>query len=1124
MLVVSILPTTLAVDVGRVSGFDKGVSYASVVPLKKVTFVNFDEDSYLDDYAYLAAVPTDVFQEDGRLFSYPLLFYQDSLDLKDQRLLSLNARQGLDYFMEDWMEYCRVLDKLTAINVPRSSLDSSWKAKEVDIIEGDDPYSISSEIALGDWSYSDDAVLAVVEEDFEKPDNVVSGKVEGVLPVSEVYRERTMELEQSNSLNPVYGEFDVGDGYKYLRAEAWWDLLILGGMMIPTGDPDLQLYCRQGDDWMQCLAAAKWNVWQNPGDEYAYAHVYEPGLWRVGITDFPTQGDEPPRRNIGPFILQGSLLKALLGGVTYYVDVTMYPGVDVVIPDKPFFGCRDVTFTLKWDNPSVVLGFSVIGPSGEVILTEVNESKTDSQEIHLNQLGELLEGESYSISVFAMGDVSRPVNFEVEYGWQQNILKVEGDSLTSAAEGAVLASVLNAPLLYTSSSVLSESTRDVLYKLGVENVYLVNFGNHLSSSVKEEIKDIAGIKEHYKQPEELYKAVMERTHQNDVIFTTIDPWSYWYTRTKPKGPAGEKEGALYIGPAAYIAAHHGSPVLIVDNHPELSSAVTWHVDFWTRYGRSEEPFVAEMVLTGRRIYDFLGDYGFDKEGMETIITVAGQYDIGITWDRIFPGVANSGRICGTPVDTSYWISRNVFYPALIFVNPALQGEVSLINGSISARSPGGILKKPFGNTLYIKRESREEKYEYPVLCSFVTHKHRFNERASKYYGSMYECANGLIPGVTPTFGAIDEGSIEKYTGKDGSYFPDLTESEIAPFYLKRGGYEVAYSTSLPAVANNLNNGVILWVHGSHGMGGGDGSTEFWDPDFPLGLLDRFAGAAKEENPWRGYEWLLGSTEEPDTMSMDIQGIFPFTNVRGLFLPPLGQDWALARKPVREFLNRIIFPRDPSRPFRVDDLYDGVIGSISFSRYQIQKKNATEIEAELDNLHSVGFVTSICYTANTYFHLMLMRHGCVFQVQDPWPTSWYGAVWRQSIPRDLVLGDTIGEAYTKGISHAGILYISDPPQWWWDTAENVLFYGDPDLRVFVPGTQFSSKNYWEKSDTKALRYDSDVSIGGHMPFGVTGYPHEREPLTFWQQYLWVIIALVVIVLLVIAMMFISRRKK
>jgi hypothetical protein len=51
------------------------------------------------------------------------------------------------------------------------------------------------------------------------------------------------------------------------------------------------------------------------------------------------------------------------------------------------------------------------------------------------------------------------------------------------------------------------------------------------------------------------------------VFTTIDPWTYWYVAEDK--PAGEYPGALFIGPAAFIAAHHGCPVLIVDLHPQL---------------------------------------------------------------------------------------------------------------------------------------------------------------------------------------------------------------------------------------------------------------------------------------------------------------------------------------------------------------------------------------------------------------------------------------------------------------------------------------------------------------------------------------------------------------------------
>jgi len=1133
ILSASILPIAVANRGLDKAGFTKGVSWQSVVPMKKITFVNYDERSYLDDYVYLASIPTAVFSDGNKIFSNPLLFYQDEYESEDVKNLPLNARKGIDYFMEDWMSYCNGrLDKITLINVPRSKLDTNWQAKSYDTIEGNDPYTIASELALHDWSYSDNAVVAVINENFEVPNNMISNELKGALFTCEIYEEPTFEVKQTNSLNPVYNEFNVNEKYKYIEAEAWWDGILLGGKtMIPTGDPDIQLYCKNGDGWMQAAAASFWNVYAPAGHEYTQSYAYQSGRWRVGITDFPTEGDVP-RRNIlgGLFTIQGSLLGALRPKVTYHVDVTMYPGVDVKLPDNPPFGCRGADFTLTWSNPNVNLGFSVIGPSGEAIFTTINESRKESQEIHLESLGECLPGESYSVCIFSMNDISVPVDYKLTYDWNQGISKTEANSLTSATEGAVLASVLNTPLLYISPSDLPDVTKEAIYKLGVKNIYLVNLGDCLASNVVEEIKDVATIREEYVELKQIYDAIRDMTESNDIIFTTIDPWTSWYLGKIE--PAEEKEGALFIGPAAYIAAHHGSPVLIVDNHPELSSAVVWHNEFWRRFSSERyyyTPSTAEMVLTGKRIYDFLKLYGFDKEGMETIITVADQYDIGVPWDRIFPGVANSGRFCGTPVDTAYWISRNIFYPALIFENPALQGEVSLINGSTSSREGlRGLLKKPLLNTLVVNQKSEEDKFEFPVLCSFVTHKYRFNERASKYYGSKYQCADGLIPGDTATVESIDQGLNKKYYGQDGSFFPDMTETEVVPFYLTKGGFDTVFSTELEAVTNDLNNGVILWIHASHGTQGDGGKTLFWDP--PTGfqkhrLVKFFAGAMKEENPWRGYDWLLGSTEEPDTMTMDIKGFIPFTNHKSLVIPATGMDWVLARKPVKEKINDLL---DIIKiiPFRLkdDNLYDGLIGTIQYSTYPLAWKNATVIDGLLENLHSAGFITSICQTSNTYLHLAIIRHGSVFQVQDPWPTSWYGAIWRQSIPRDIVLGYTVGEAYTRGISHVGTLYITDPPQWWWDTAENVVYFGDPDLRMYVPGTDYSDNNHWEKDDTTSLRYDEEFSISGHMPYGAKEYPHQIKPLSFIEKNIVLIIALTAIAILSVVAISLGRKQR
>ena len=94
-------------DVGR----DVKASGEEFIPVKKVTFVKFDENSYMDDYAYLAAIPASIFRHDGKTYAYPLLFYDD-FKPSNKHELSLNSSQGIKYFMEDWISYCRGLDEI----------------------------------------------------------------------------------------------------------------------------------------------------------------------------------------------------------------------------------------------------------------------------------------------------------------------------------------------------------------------------------------------------------------------------------------------------------------------------------------------------------------------------------------------------------------------------------------------------------------------------------------------------------------------------------------------------------------------------------------------------------------------------------------------------------------------------------------------------------------------------------------------------------------------------------------------------------------------------------------------------------------------------------------------------
>jgi hypothetical protein len=1130
----SFMPIIQAVDRLKINGFDKGPSYTSVVPVKKVTFVNFDEDSILDDYAYLAAVPTSVFSSDGHLFSHPLLFYEDEYKSDKENERSFNARQGIDHFMLDWMDYTNVLDQMTLINVDKNKV-SNWRTKEYISISADNPYSIASQLALSDWSYSNDAVVAVIGEDEIESEYIDPIVETGVLKSGKDIIEYTFFTKQLNALAPRTHDFNIPEGYKFIKTRTWWASMWFGtpeksgfplhiNMTIPAADPDSQLYCKYDNEWMQVGVSQGWNI-GGMDKEKIESYVYQPGSWRISLTDVPTF------KILGKYGSLLNILKNMLMGTTYQTDISIFPGDEMVpkTPITPPFGCRDATFKLTWSDPSVNLGFIIIGVNGEEIISHYEVGAKNSIEIKLDQLGECLPGESYKIEVFTFDQLRNDVKYQVEYNWRQNFSKTHADYLASATNGAVLASSLNAPLLYIKENNVPEVTKNALLTLGVKNIYLINLGKHITRETQEKISNIAKIKENFIDAIELYQKIMDITGQNDVIFSTIDPWTKWLVGEMK--PHTETKAALFIGPAAYIAAHHGSPVLIVDYHPEFSSAVVWHNEFWKRNGDGRQhPNVAQMYLTGKKVYELLYKIGLDKDGEETIITVADQYDIGATWDRVFVGKALPGRFWGSPVDTAHSICRNMFYPALIFNNPGMNPSgVDLIQGSESKRRklfPWG----KFG--LVITKPSQIETFKYPVLQTSICYEHKTNERFETYYGFRYKSATNIVPGVTDSNNPIDEGITP---GVVGAIWPDMSPTEVIPAYLNKGGYDSVFSNSFQAITDNLNEGVLLWFSSTHGNSPKGGQLLTWDPDKSLyGMLlkGKLMGYQKEENPWRGYEWYLGSTENPDTMTMEIHGFIPALlgnpNMQGLF--PTGLDFWPSERPVLHgvfgLLNKIPILKwfIPEWLASSDYYKDGLIIAHTFTTLSTATGllNGYTMDDAIDRLYSCGWINTACLPAYKYLHLTMIRHGSVFQVIDPWPTSWYAAVWYQSMPRDIILGETVGKAYANGISHVGTLYldgaIGGGPQWWWDIDQNVCYFGDPDLRAYVPKTDYSSANSWDKP--KPLVYNEKLNLQGHMPYGATSYPHAKEEAV---MPIWLIIIIVVIVLLIIISLVLIRKK-
>ena len=1188
LLNTSILTVTIA-DENKIvnqcnTAFSKGIPWQPMNTIKKTTLVNFDKDSLTDDYAYLASIPASVFSDGEKLYTNPLLFFQAEDGYPDEeKYRFLNDYSGIHYFMEDFMGYCDgELDKLTTINVENSNIEWNWKSKKHTKITGDDPFTLAKQIALDEWSYSNQAILAVINEEYEEPTETTNATIYGEIKGSI----DTDHFTIGRPYGPAseYESFYINEDYKYVEVDLWYPAIIpqrpilerftgkasfvdflpvpgVNDITIPSVDPDLQLYCKYDGEWLQTSASSNMAITNGPHEE-VFSYVYEPGKWRVGVTNMPTEGTTEDFISEGPFgryIYYGNKLDAIKNTLglndvtTFNIDVTKYPGVEIDIPDKPSFGSKNATFTLHWKDENVNLGLTLLGPSGEEIINVMNED-TDTQKIEMDMIGECLEDEHYQAVVYALNDISEPVPFSIDYSWKQKISREKGDLIASSCQAAVLASITNSPLLFIQPNKLPEQTKETLLTLGVDTVDIINLGNHLSEETLSEISSFAHIGNNYKEYTTIYQTITEKTNCNDIVFSTLDAWSYWYYTDKARQlkPDGEYSGAHHFAPAAYAAAQHGTPVLLVENHPALSGAVTWHRDFWQKNANGhKKPSTGCMFLTGTRVYDFLEDQGFDKKGPESILTVAGQYEIGPTWTRMFtgPDVANPGSIIGTPVDVTVHINRCVFYPGLIFENPALTEKIELENGSKSTRSfqiDGKILnpfetirtrlspQSPGLTNLRITRPSGKEEYEYPVLHTYGCYCHRFNERSSKYWGSRYQTRRGYTPGIDISSEEIDQGVRELYEGKKGAFLPDLSSSDYTPFYSSKAGYSNAFSTNFEVTINNLNQGVITWYMVLHGESGDGGILSWWEKPttgleknygitgrkaaFYERIIGLISGSLpyEETNPWRCYDMWWGSTEEPDSAVMNSKiGVI--------------QGWTNAWRPINLLGRGIMKTGLDIVPSHLSGYYDGMVGPYGITPFVtkfLYSHPATEVDDKLENLHSMDFYAGSCLIGYNYLQIAMMRHGSVLQEMDPWPTSYWSSYSLQQVPKEKALGQTVGESYSHGITEIGPQYVfqQENRDWWWDTSENVVLSADPDLRIWVPNTEYDDqeRNHWERDDVQPIAFDTGLNIDGHQPFGPKNHPNEKGPMSLLNQYLVPIIALIAIIILILIALYLPDK--
>ncbi|UCH04493.1 MAG: hypothetical protein JSW05_13175 [Candidatus Thorarchaeota archaeon] len=248
--------------------------------------------------------------------------------------------------------------------------------------------------------------------------------------------------------------------------------------------------------------------------------------------------------------------KILPGSNSLDFEVKYHPGFSrtVNVPSN----AKWLNASITWDKIATDLNLALVDPTGRLVQWAPAGSLLSGPGIENVEIPYPMPGQWTIITAWM--DASDEEN-NVNLSWQISALPSNLQPyLESAANGAVLASLLNVPLLYVTEDSVPEFTKWVAQRLGVNTSYLVDPANIHSPSLETELDAFSSVVslENYSI---LAQQIRGISQENDVVITT------------PRGTGDE-----LFAPAAFSAAAHGAPVFSLcgaDNSITTRAEETW---------------------------------------------------------------------------------------------------------------------------------------------------------------------------------------------------------------------------------------------------------------------------------------------------------------------------------------------------------------------------------------------------------------------------------------------------------------------------------------------------------------------------------------------------------------------
>ncbi len=1053
-------------------------------PYKRTTFVYSDPTTYLDEYAFIASIPANVFRDEAEsLYAAPIMYGES---------------ESGDYLLEDWKTYCDhwegdgYLDFIGPYSEDYISEMKNYLGTENSAsIVADNPYEYAAEIALRDWKNSSEAVIAPATTRFQAPEPLYGEYKGEFFNVTEdymvsyafgaklgpsTYVDLVPPVESPHPypndtvlMYPVVhpGADQISVHFENITVEEWFDAIAIydkdmNYITFYTGHlSDVWTPPVPGDTVYIVLitdyAISEWGFLADAYMWWAYKPplpVIHRGEWLnftvpaniTGITianvdllnwtsavgevlltcflidpdgnvvdyDFsPEYGDytwmmwdvnERPRTttenytvavychgfgSLGDF---GLILSGELYGFSGKPPPPEPPGnlhsYTITVPENAkeldiWLSCNSTQQQASW------LSMWLLDPEGNVFFPNYFES-TDTEyppaPIYISNLGRLnapypTPGNWTLIVEAPPTSPELVVEYAVEYRIQLYD-EERGNYVEAAANAAVIASLKNAPLLYTKNNSLPEETVKALRILNVQNVTLADPAGIVSGVVKTAITGMGIDVTELTSLEEIISHIRGLSGETDLILTV---------------PTGS-----FFAPAALAGAFHGAPVLTFSGEakeiPTLADS-TWAAQYY--YHEFGGWSVYDMLLKAPPIHwmhelseiwsRWIGTLNADAPGMESVLTVAPLVDVKPVFERAIQGIARAGRIPGENAEEDVaFINRAMLYPAIIYANPGYN----------------------------------------VTMPTCVTYDYGIPDVASDIPPELVQPPDYKPP----------EEYIHSVNGWENT--TKAMESRNFTVEAHVGKYEVF---------EKLNSGVAFWYHSNHG-----GLGFVWDY-LPLGqgVIGLWYEDPPDPQPKRGYEYNM-TTHAENASVPDQYNLYGYPSPDGAIYQVIGE---------------------PS--------------SYAFGG---------EIDRWLGNIHSAHTVFMDCYIGGSMLSVTMMRHGAASVIGDMRTGLLIDADWFcVKYTQEVMTGKTLGEAFVTAVTKTGYVYPKNyfnmtlfKPAWvynytimpgveepWYalpyveDGSNAFVLYGDPDITIVDPTA----------SEPEALD-PSEISVLGHDPDHVT----------------------------------------